>query len=78
LEKASGVCASAAQAFDADDAPKTVKTDGWQATPGAWQALFPQITVILCVLHAFLTIRERATKTLGDAFAQVHKRVWEA
>ena len=36
------------------------------------------ITVILCFLHAFLKIRDRATKTLGDAFAQVQKRVWEA
>jgi hypothetical protein len=32
----------------------------------------------LCFLHAFLKIRDRATKTLGDAFAQVQTRVWEA
>jgi hypothetical protein len=78
LENASGVFARAAQAVDADDAPETVNTDGWQATQGAWQARFTQITVILCFLHAFLTIRDRATKTVGDAFAQVQKRVWEA
>ena len=78
LEKASGVLASEAQAVDADYAPETVKTDGWQATQGAWKAMFTQIAVILCFLHAFLTIRDRATKTLGDAFAQVQKRVWEA
>jgi hypothetical protein len=78
LEKASGVCASEAQAVDADDAPETVNTDGWQATQGAWKALFTHITVLLCFLHAFLTIRARATKTLGDAFAQVQTRVWEA
>ena len=78
LEKAYGVCASEAQGVDADDAPQTVKTDGWQATQGAWKALCTQITVILCFLHAFLKIRDRATTTLGDAFAQGQKRVWEA
>ena len=78
VEKAYGVFASEAQAVDADYAPETVNTDGWQATHGAWKALFTQITVILCFLHAFLIIRDRATKTLGNAFAQVQKRVWEA
>jgi hypothetical protein len=54
LEKTSGVFASEAQVVDADYGPETVNTDGWQATQGAWKALFPQITVILCFLHAFL------------------------
>jgi hypothetical protein len=78
LEKAYGVFASEAQAVDADDAPETVNTDGWQATQGAWKALCTHSTVILCFLHAFLTIRARATKTRGDTFAQVQKRVWKA
>ena len=78
LEKAYGVFASEAQALDAEYAPETVNTDGWQATQGAWKALFTHITVILCFLHAFLKIRDRATKTLREAFAQVQKRVWEA
>ncbi len=78
VEKASGVFASEARAVDAAYAPETVNTDGGQATQGAWKALFTQITVILCFLHALLKIRDRATKTLGNAFAQVQKRVWEA
>jgi hypothetical protein len=78
LEKAYGVFAREAQAMDAAYAPGTVHTDGWQATQGAWQALCTPITVILCFLHAFLKIRDRATKTMGNAFAQVQKRVWEA
>jgi hypothetical protein len=78
LEKAYGVFASEAQAVDAAYAPETVNTDGWQATQGAWKTLFPQITVLLCFLHACLKIRDRATKTVGDAFAQVQKRVGEA
>jgi hypothetical protein len=51
LEKAYGVFASEARALDTDYAPQTVNTDGWQATQGAWKALFPHITVILCFLH---------------------------
>jgi len=78
LGKAYGVFASEAQVLDADEAPQTVNSGGWQETQGAWKALFTQITVILCFLHAFLKLRDRATKTLGDAFAQVQKRVWEA
>ena len=78
LEKAYGVFASEARTLDANYAPQTVNTDGWQATQGAWKALFTHVTVILCFLHAFLTIRDRATKTLGDVFAQIQKRVWEA
>jgi hypothetical protein len=78
VEKASGVFASAAQALDADAAPETVNTDGGQATPGAWKALGTPSTVSLWFLHAFLTIRARATKTRGAAFAQVQKRVWKA
>jgi hypothetical protein len=54
---------------EAADAPETVNTDGWQATQGAWKALFTPITVILCFLQACLNIRDRATKTLGAAFA---------
>jgi hypothetical protein len=75
LEKAYGVFASEARTLDAHYAPQTVNTDGWQATQGAWKALFTHITVMRCFLHAFLNIRDRATKTLGDVFAQVQKRV---
>ena len=77
-EKADGVFASDARPLDAHYAPQTVNTAGWQATQGAWKTLFTHIPVIVCVLHAFLNIRDRATQTLGEVFAQVHKRVWEA
>jgi hypothetical protein len=78
LEKAYGVFASEAQAVDAHYAPETVNTDGWQATQNAWKALFTQITVILCFLHAFLKIRDRATKAFGELGQDVQRRVWEA
>jgi hypothetical protein len=42
----------------------------------AWQTLFPTVTVILCFLHAFLSIRDRA-KHLGDTFRDIQQRVWD-
>ena len=78
LEKAYGVFASEAQALDADYAPETVNTDGWQATQNAWKSLFNQITVILCFLHAFIKIRDRGKKALGELGQEVQKRVWGA
>lgn len=78
LTHAYGVFAEEAQAVDPDYVPKTVNTDGWPATQGAWRALFPTITVILCFLHAFLNIRDRATKALTEIFEQVSQKVWRA
>jgi hypothetical protein len=78
VEKASGVLASEAQAVDADYTPETVHTDGWPATHNAWKALCNQITVILCFLHAFLKIRDRAKKAFGERGQEVQRRVWEA
>jgi hypothetical protein len=78
LQAASGRFAQEATALDQDYAPQTVNTDGWPATHGAWKALFPKVTVILGFLHAFLKIRDRATKALRPAFEQVQERVWEA
>jgi hypothetical protein len=63
---------------EAAAAPETVKTAGGHAPQGACQALGTPMTVLLCFLQALLTIRERATQTLGHALAQVQKRVWEA
>ena len=63
--------------MDADDAPETVKTAGWPATQNAWKALFNQITVILCFLHAWIKIRDRAKKAFGELGHEVQKRVWE-
>ena len=78
LEQAYGVFANEAQALDADDAPETVNTDGGQATQNAWKALFKPITVMLCFLHAFIKIRDRAKKAFGDLGQEVQSRVWEA
>ena len=78
LEKAYGVFANEAKALDVDYAPETVNIDGWQATQNAWKALFPQITVVLCFLHAFIKIRDRAKKSFGELGQELQRRVWEA
>ena len=43
----------------------------------AWKALFPRVVILLCFLHAWLKIRDRA-KHLKELFAEVSRRVWEA
>jgi hypothetical protein len=57
--------------------PKTVSTDGWKSTQAAWKALFPKVVILLCFLHSWLKIRDRA-KHLKELFAEVSRRVWEA
>ena len=57
--------------------PETVNTDGCFATQAAWQALFPSVIVMLCFLHAFLNIRERA-KRLSPVFSELAQKVWDA
>jgi hypothetical protein len=57
--------------------PKTTNTDGWFGTQGALKALFPKIVLILCFLHAWLSIRDRG-KHLGDLFLEVSRRIWHA
>ena len=58
-------------------APKTVNTDGWKGTQAAWKMLFPKVVILLCFLHGWLKIRDRA-KHLKEVFAEVSRRVWEA
>jgi hypothetical protein len=58
-------------------APATVSTDGWPGTQAAWKALFPKVVILLCFLHGWLKIRDRA-KHLKDLFAELSRRVWEA
>jgi hypothetical protein len=57
-------------------APKSVNTDGWQATQLAWLALVPLITVLRCFLHGWLSIRDRCKKDKN--FNAVGEKVWEA
>lgn len=78
LTQAYGVFADEAKTLAPEYKPKTVNADGWAATQAAWKALFPTVTVILCFLHAFLKVRDRATKALKDVYYQASERIWEA
>jgi len=78
LKKAYGVFANEARSVNPDYAPDSVNTDGWSATQNVWKHWFPGVTVILCFLHAFIKIRDRATKVLADSFNEAADRVWEA
>jgi len=57
--------------------PRTVNTDGWSGTQAAWKALFPKVVLLLCFLHAWLSIRDRG-RHLGAIFVDLSRRVWEA
>jgi len=59
-----------------DYQPTTVNTDGWMATQNAWKRLFPTIAVIECFLHAFLKVRDRATKKMQDFFMTAADKIW--
>jgi hypothetical protein len=75
LEAGYGVFRDEAHHLDPEYRPETVNTDGWPATQAAWRALFKGVTLILCFLHAFLKIRDRA-KHLGETFDALREQVW--
>ena len=72
-----GVYKEEALDIDPDYQPNSVNTDGWQATQNTWKSLFPNIVVLECFLHAFLKVRDRATKKLQDFFNTAGDKIWE-
>ena len=77
LTQGYGVFAEESRNLAPDYQPETVNTDGWGATRLAWEALFPQIVIIQCFLHAFLKVRERCKKW-GELFTEISTAVWHA
>jgi hypothetical protein len=77
LKAAYGIFQKEARDVKPDYTPRTVNTDGWSGTQAAWKALFPKTVLILCFLHAWLSIRDRA-KHMGAAFVDLSRRIWEA
>ena len=59
-----------------DYQPNTVNTDGWMATQNTWKYLYPKIAIIECFLHAFLKVRDRATKKMQDYFDKAGDKIW--
>jgi hypothetical protein len=77
LTAAYGVFKDEAQDVTPKYAPTTVSTDGWAGTQAAWKALFSKVVLLLCFLHGWLKIRDRA-KHLKELFTEISHRVWEA
>ncbi|MCP4106394.1 MAG: hypothetical protein GY749_12775 [Desulfobacteraceae bacterium] len=42
----------------------------------AWKKLFPSVTLILCFLHAFIGIRDRAKKKFGEIYNEIAEKLW--
>ena len=77
LKKSYSVFKEVATDLNADYQPNTVNTDGWWATQNAWQSLYPMIKIIECFLHAYLKVRDRATKKLIDYFDLAADKIWD-
>ena len=58
-----------------DYQPKTINTDGWEHTQRAWKSLFSGVTLILCFLHAFLSIRDRCKRD-KELLRTISDKVW--
>ena len=76
LTKAYGVFQQESFILKPDYSPQTANTDGWEATQNAWKKLFPAITLILCFLHVFIKIRDRAQKKYKALFIETATRLW--
>jgi hypothetical protein len=76
LKAGYGAFASEARDVEPGYRPRTVNTDGWQATRLAWLALFPAVAVLRCFLHGWLKIRTGCKK--HPLFAAVSEKVWHA
>jgi len=76
LYESYGVFKEEASDLNADYQPDTVNTDGWFATQNCWKHLYPAIYVIECFLHAFIKVRDRATKKLKSSFNTAADKIW--
>lgn len=77
LEKSYGVFKEEAQNVNPDYSPKTCNTDGWKATINALKSLFPDIVLIACFLHIFISIRDRSRKKFKEVFQEVSSKLWD-
>jgi hypothetical protein len=73
LQEAYGEFKTEATAVFPAYTPHSVCTDGFAATRDAWRQLFPQLTVVLCFLHAILKLTERCR---GALRRHVLDRAW--
>jgi hypothetical protein len=72
-----GVFKSEAQTLSLDYSPKATTTDGWDATKSAMRELFSGVTMILCYLHRWLSIKNRCRRD-KELQHEIGQRVWNA
>lgn len=76
LEKAYGVFKQEAQLIKPEYSPESVNTDGFLSTRNAWAALFPNIVLLMCFLHIFISIRDRSSKKFKEIFRVISEKLW--
>lgn len=76
LAKAYGVFKEEALQAQPGYEAASVNTDGWAATRNAWKKLFANILLILCFLHGFIKIRQRAAQMENKQ--QLFDKIWNA
>jgi len=76
LKEAYGVFREEAPDVDPFYSPATVCSDGWIPTQRAWEFLFPTILIILCFLHIYIKVRDRAKKKFRDVFTELASGLW--
>lgn len=69
--------AQEAQAHQPGYSPETVNTDGWNHTQKAWQSLFPGVKIILCFLHAILSVQQRLRR-YREQWEILRQKLWHA
>lgn len=75
LTQAYGEFQQEATALKPNYRPQTVNTDGWEATQQAWKSLFPGVTVMLCFLHALLSVQQRC-RSDQSLFRKITDKLW--
>jgi len=76
LRSAYGVFKAEVMAIIADYQPITISTDGWMATQNALKFLFSKVKIIECYLHAYIKVRDRATKKLTEFYEIAADKIW--
>ena len=64
VERGYGECAKEAKALAPDYRPRSVCTDGWEATRQAWRGLFPKIKLVRGFLHSILKMKKHCAGQL--------------
>jgi hypothetical protein len=75
LQQGDGEFQLEAQPLNPNYRPESVTTDGWDATQQAWQALFPDLPVMLCFLHVVLGVQSMCRRT-SVVFQETTDKLW--